>query len=212
MEEIHTTLNHFFSLKNLSKEQLSEIISSDQFLPIKEKMSKELKGIPIPHSFFEQMIEQLSELLHIDVRAILVSVWSKSEEFKKYLDGEEYSPEEILLLPLAEHSITSEHTPALKPFLDKIPLGEIKFHVYLELELKGAVVKIQNGKLMGGTIGTCEGKGSITCGDVHLLEKDTQPWSLPGSIELSDGIPIQGAVSDLNSILSKILETTEAVN
>jgi hypothetical protein len=203
------TLNHFLSIKDLSKKQLSEIVRSKEFKPVKDKMAKQLKGIPIPEKFFEEIFKQLGELLHIDVRAILLSVWAKSEEFGKFLNTEDYPPGEIALVPLAEHTITSEHSPSLKSFINKIPLGEMKFHVDIELALKGVILKIQDGKIMGGAIGSCAGKGSITYGDDHvLMQKESEPWELPGSIDLSDGIPIQEQLHDFQAILSKIINIT----
>ncbi len=204
------TLNQFFAIKDLPKEKLSEMAKSKQFSPIKEKMSKELKGIPIPEKFFEEIFKQLSDLLNIDIRAIILSVWSKSGEFQKYLDARNYSPDETVLVPLAEHTITSEHNPSLKSFLNKIPLGKMTFHINIELTLKGVIAKIQNGKLWGGSIGSCAGKGSITFGDKHILEKESQPILLPATIELHDGIPLQNTAEDLHSILSKIMGIAEA--
>lgn len=206
-----TTLNHFLSIKDLSKKQLSEIVKSKEFKPVKDKMTKQLKGIPVPKKFFEEIFNQLSELLNIDIRAILLSVWAKSEEFGKFLNTDDYPPGEIVLVPLAEHTITSEHDPSLKSFLNKIPLAEMKFHINVELALKGAILKIQDGKIMGGTIGSCAGKGSITYGDDHvLIEKESEPWELPGSIDLSSGIPIQEQLDDFQEILSKIIKLSGA--
>lgn len=206
----HTpTLNHFLSIKDLTKKRLSEIIKSEEFRPIRDKMAKQLKGIPVPEELFEEIFNQLSELLHIDIRAILLSVWGKSEDLRKFLDTDEYPPGEMVLLPLAEHTITSEHNPSLKSFIDKIPLGELTFHVNIEMALKAVIVKIQDGKIMGGTIGSCAGKGSITYGHDHvLLQKESEPWQLPGSIDLSSGIPIQEHLNDFQEILSKIIDLT----
>ena len=205
-----TTLNHFFSVKDLTSDKLSEIVKSEKFQSIKEKMAKEFKGIPVPENFFEEMLKHLNDLLNIDVRSILVGVWAKSDEFLLYIDPEQYPPDETILVPLAEHTLTSEHHPSLKSFVNKIPIGEITLHINLELTLKGVIVKIQNGKVIGAAIGSCTGKGSITYGDMHLIEKESQPWELPGSIELSEGIPIHEKLADFNSILSKIINLTEA--
>ena len=205
------TLNHFLSIKDLSKERLSEIIKSEEFKPVREKMTKHLKGIHVPEKFFEEVFKQLSEVLHIDIRALLLSVWGKSEEFGKFLNTENYPPDEIVLVPLAEHTVKSEHDPSLKSFVDQIPLGEIKFHVSVELVLKGVIIKIQDGKIMGGALGSCEGKGVITYGHDHvLIEKESEPWELPGSIDLSDGIPIQEHLHDFQDLLSKIITITGA--
>lgn len=204
------TLNQFFAIKDLPKKKLSEIVKSKEFNPIKKEMSKELKGIPIPEKFFEEILKQLSDLLDIDIRAILLSVWGKSEEFQKYLDAHNYPPDETVLVPLAEHTITSEHNPSLKSFIDKVPIGNMTFHINVELTLKGVIAKIQNGKLWGGSIGSCSGKGAITFGNEHILEKESQPISMPGSIDLSDGIPIHDTAEDLHSILSKIVGIAQA--
>lgn len=205
------TLNQFLSIKDLSKKQLSEIVKSKEFRPVRDKMKKQLKGLPVPEKFFEEILKQLSELLNIDIRAVLLSVWAKSEEFGKFLNTEDYPPGEIVLVPLAEHTITSEHAPSLKSFLNKIPLAEMTFHINIELALKGAILKIQDGKIMGGTLGSCAGKGSITYGeDQVLLQKESEPWQLPGSIDLSDGIPIQEHLNDFQGILSKIIKVSGA--
>lgn len=203
---MNTTVSQFLALGELSNEKLTGLANSPDLAPLREKMSKELKGMPIPESFFEEIVKQLSELLNIDVRAILLSVWSKSDEFQKYLDAQDYPPDETVLVPLAEHTIISEHNPSLKSFVNKIPLGKIAFHIYLELVIKGAVARIKDGRLMGGTIGSCTGKGSITFGDMYLLEKESQPFDLPGSIELAEGIAIKDATEGLDSILSRILQ------
>lgn len=204
------TLKHFFSIEHLTKERLSEIARSKEFHPIREKMKKAMKGVPVPAAFLEQMLKQLSDLLHIDIRAILVSAWSKSDEFLDYIDPDKYPPDEKILVPLVEHTITSEHSPSLKSFINQIPIGEIKFHVDLELVLKGVILKIQNGKIMEVTVGSCDGKGEVKVGDEILLERESSPWELPGSIDLGDGIPIQEKAHEFHSIISKIINIAEA--
>ena len=196
MDKTSATLNQFFSFKELSKERISEIAKSKEFSSLREKISKELKGLPVPDAFFEQMIKQVSELLNIDVGTILGSAWSKYEEFLEYRDQEKYPPEEIVLVPLAEHTIISEHAPCLRPQINKVSLGEIKFDISLELALKGVILKIQNGKIMEATLGSCEGKGSVKHGDFSILERQTEPFSVPGSLSLGEGLAIPGPRED----------------
>jgi len=206
------TLKHFFEIEHLTEERISEIARSKEFDPIRDKMKKAMKGVPMPASFMEQMLKQLSDLLHIDIRAILVSAWSNSDEFLAYIDSDKYPPDETILVPLVEHTIASEHSPSLKSFINQIPIGEIKFHVDIEFVLKGVILKIQNGKIMEVTVGSCDGKGEVKVGDEVLLERESSPWELPGSIDLGDGIPIQEQAHEFHSILSKIVKATEAVS
>lgn len=209
MEKITTTLSQFFPVKELSEDQLAVIATSPDFDTIKEKLVKELKGVPIPDSFFQQVVKQLSDLLNIDIRAILVSAWSRSEPFLQYFDSKKYPPDETFLVPLAEHSITSQHFPSLKLYLDKIALGSIKFNVDVELKVKGAILKIQNGKIMEATIASCEGDGMVKLGDTPLLEKKMGYVPMYGSIDFGEGIALGETVENVHKFMSAITGESE---
>ena len=212
MDNPATTLTQFFSLKELPNERFSEITKSKEFSSIKKRISDELKGIPVPDGFFELMLKQLSDLLNIDIRAILVSAWSQSGEFLEYLNTEKYHPDETILLPLTEHTVTSEHFPILRPSINNITLGEIKFDINLELMLKGAVVKIQDGKIIEFTIGSCKGKGAVKHEDFAILEKATEQLIMPGLIELGEGIPIKNTIEEVHNIMDTITQNLSKSN
>jgi hypothetical protein len=212
MQNNRTTLNHFFSTKEFIETRLNELEKSEQFKLLKENVSKTLKGVSLPAGFYKLMIKQVSDLLKINVQDILARGWSKYSEFLPYLNKDEYPPGKPAYVPLAKHTIISEHSPSLKPEINKISLGEIQFTIHLEFLLKGAVLKIEDGKIMEAKIGTCEGKGNVQYGDFTILEAKSQPVAFPGAIDFGEGIPIEKPGEEVSELLDEITREDEKTN
>ncbi|MFQ5652869.1 MAG: hypothetical protein ACE5IY_23315 [bacterium] len=192
MNRAVTTLDDFFAFNEAPIDKLTEMTRGPEFDAVKKEISKQVQGLPIPKSFFQQLMRHVNELLELDIWTILSEAWSRAEALQKYADKKAYPPDESSLLWLAEHTIVSEHTPSLKPSLNRIELGEIKFKVKLSLTLKGAILRIQNSRIMDCTLASCEAHGSLACGKTTLLKKATEPLTLPVVFDFVDGIPIGG--------------------
>jgi len=189
MSNSQITLNQFFSTeKKLSPEQLSPLESNKKVSSLKEKIWKEtkVKGPLV----LDLIIKKTAEILDIGILDIMVKAWNKYKILLKYLDKEKYPPDETFLVPLAEHTIKSEHRPSLEILINDQPAGKIEFSISISIMLKGIILKIQDGKIKGVTTGTCKGKGTLKCENIVILEKKTGSIPLPGSIDLGEGIPI----------------------
>ena len=156
-----TSLQKFFSLDKISREKIAKIARTKEFKALKEKLSEELPAVPITKSFLEMIIKQLCDLLKIDVYAVLLCAWNKSGDILKYSNSKRYPPKATFVVPLAEHTVTSEHKPSLQLTLNKMPLGEIELDVRLALHLKGVLLNIKKGRVMAITLGSCKGEGSV---------------------------------------------------
>lgn len=189
MNNLEITLNQFFSLKELSQSRLSTIESSEKMSLLKEKVSKEIKEIRWPVTFNE-IIRKVEDLLNISIPDIMVAAWNKYRMLLKYTDRGEYSSNETFLVPLAEHTIKSEHKPYIEILINDKSVGKIDFNINISLTLKGIILKIRDGKIQEIQTGSCKGKGTIKCENFVILEKETESISLPGSINLGEGIPI----------------------
>lgn len=189
MSNQHTTLNEFFSLKEVKKDQLSEIESKSKVATLKERIKEKAKEIDWPAAF-EAIIKKAEDLLDIEIPDIMIGAWKKYAELAKYTDAEEYPPDETYLVPLAEHTITSNHKPHIDILVNDHKLGSINFSIDLSLALKGFVLKIQAAKITEILTGSCQAKGSLKCEDFTLLEKQSEPLSLPVSIILKTPISI----------------------
>ncbi len=208
MKNSPASLNQLLGVKDIHDDRLTKLVESKAFEPVKESISKALKGVPLPENFFKKMMEQVSALLKIDTRAILLSSWGASKELLKYVNRDDYPPDEIVLLPLAEHTITSTHKPSLKPSIKNVPLTEIQFNVDLALTLKGVILKLQNGRIMELNIGSCEAKGAVKFKDFTIVEKDGEFPELLGSFDLGEGIPINKSAEKVHETLQTIADTT----
>ncbi len=192
MNQPPITLNHFFSFhgKELPQNSLSGIESNEKISSLKEAFSREAKGIKWSVAFRE-MIKKIEDLLNIGVPDIMVKAWNKYSLLLKYSDKKKYSPDETFLVPLAEHTIKSEHHPYLEILINNKPVGKMVFDINIALMLEGIILKIQDGKIKEILTGSCKGKGTIKHGDFVIFEKASGPISLPGTLDLGDGLPIK---------------------
>ncbi|MCZ6776037.1 MAG: hypothetical protein O7D34_06245, partial [Ignavibacteria bacterium] len=65
--------------------------------------------------------------------------------------------------------------------------------------LEGALLKIQDGKIKEITTGSCKGEGSVACEGYEIAKRELKSISLPGTIDLGEGV----AIPPLLSITSK---------
>ncbi len=186
MDSSEITLHQFFALK---EDALSTIESSKGMEALKEKIQKESTAIKWPVALNE-ITKKVGDLLNISVIDIMVKAWNKYRELLKYTDKEKYPPDVSVLVPLAEHTIKSEHKPYLEILINDKAVSRINFDINISVVLKGMILKIQDGKIKEIKTGSCKGKGNVKLEDFVIMEKETESISLPGSINLGEGIPI----------------------
>lgn len=63
------------------------------------------------------MAAESKDLLDLNVIDALVEAWKKYVEIKEYSDPKKYKPSEEILVPLATHTVKSEHNPYVPIFL-----------------------------------------------------------------------------------------------
>ncbi len=204
MAEGQITLNDFFSTDQVIDEQLDKLEKSEHFTTLKEKV---FKTVLLPAGMYKLLIRQVSDLLNINILEILAGGWGKYSEFLEYLDKEKYPPDETVYVPLIEHTITSNHSPSLQPVINEKSLGKIEFDVNLEFLLKGVILKIRDGKIMGAKIGTIEGKGDVQYDGFKLFEAKSQPIGFPATIDFKEGIPIIDPGEDASIMLDEVVQS-----
>lgn len=192
MNSSQITLKEFFALqdKDLKKDRLSKIESSEKLKPVKEKAQEQAKEIKW-FLLFKESIKKTNDLLNIVIsKDIMGKAWNQFRLLIKYLDKVKYSPDDTYLVTLVEHTIKSEHKPYLEIFIDDVLIGKITFNITVALTFKGLNLKIKNGKIIEIQTDSCIGKGSIKCENFPLFERKTAPFTLLGSIKLVENINI----------------------
>ena len=183
------TLSTFFNIQSNSLKWALNTTQSQEFALVKQQMAQQLTGVPLPQYFYEFLVTRLHKALDIDIGSILVWGWRKREEIIEYRDKEnplEGSHE----VELVKNTVVSKHSPTFRPIVNGLPLGKLKFDIVLKLTTNGGILIIRDGRVMEVRTGTCIGSGSIEYAGVAFIEKETAPFSLPGSITFKQGILI----------------------
>jgi hypothetical protein len=200
------TLSEFLNIKELGAAKVEELLNSEQFQNLKQKIGQEKEAVNLPGSFYKDllklMLNKLDNLLNIDIiRDIFAKNWSKHRDLLKYLDLEKYPPEIPFVFALAKHSLTTEHTPAIEPSLAGKPLGKLEFKVEVEFVIKGVILEVCNAKIMKICLSNLEGTGTLSFAGLSFLETE-RSIELPGVFDLEEGVPIEAASEQADSALA----------
>lgn len=188
-------LSQFFNVKGQAAKKAAKLVKSKQFQAIKEKIADKAGQVSLPSSFYENimmlMLEKLDELLDIDIaKDIFGTAWSKHQSLLEYRDSEKYPPEQTFLVSLAEHSMKTEHAPVLEPSISGKSLGKLEFQIEANFNIKGAVLEVQDAKILKIRLAAIEGTGTIAFMGITFFEKETE-IKLPGILDLGEGIVIR---------------------
>ena len=153
---------------------------------IKQGIIDDFKGINWTASM-PGIAPKIDELFDIEIPGVFVTAWNKASEIQKAREESRHSPEEILYVELAEHSITSEHRPYVEMRIkNTMPMKIVELTVKLTMTLKGIQLKLQQGEITEIGTGVCHAKGTIEYKGVVLKEEILKTITLPGVIRLTD--------------------------
>lgn len=162
-------------------------LRSDEWKEFQARIKKEVKGIRWTTAM-PDLAQKVCELLDIKIPNILVGAWKKAKELQAVLEKTRSTPDEVVYLELAEHSINSEHKPSIDVRIKGMTVKRIELPVQLAFKLRGFVLKIQNGGIKEMQTGHCEVKGTIKYGTLTIAEKKLEAIRLPFSIPIPSSI------------------------
>ena len=178
--------------------------SDDRWQAFQEKVSKEVKGIKWTATI-PDLAPKVCELLDIKIPNVLTAAWKKVADIQAVMEKSQKTPDETIYLELAQHTINSEHKPSIDVKIKGATVKKIELLIQLGFNLKGFLLKIQNGAITEMQTGQCEAKGSIKYGGLTIAEKKLEPIKLPFSIP----IPTEFPIPDLEAEQEKVLEAEE---
>jgi hypothetical protein len=178
MADPTVTLRNVFALPEADAPERS----SAEWKTFQDKLTEEVKGIKTPA--MPDVVAKVGELLDIPIPDIFLASWKKANALQTILDESRKEPETAMQLELAEHTINSQHHPSIEVRIQNTAVKKIEFTVRLAFNLKGFVLKIQNGAIKEMKTGACEVKGTIEYQGLIIAEKKLAPIHLPGTIPL----------------------------
>jgi len=182
------TLSTFFATDRHTAKQVKAAQTTPAFAKMKDQLAKSENGMS--GKMAGMMIDRISDLLQVDIADILTNAWCTVQELVKYSDPQSNPKDNPAFVHLSEHKITSIHHPQFKPTWNGKSLATIRFDVYIELDLKGVILTISNGRIVEATIGSCLGSGSIGYSGLSLFEKQSKNIPFPTKISFGKGIPL----------------------
>jgi hypothetical protein len=171
----------------MSREALSERL--DQAISVDGKAKA--WTAPVRRLVVEEVTGRFGELLDIRLSDILAGAWCKYRSLRKYADPQQYPPEESVVVPLADHDIESDHAPFIEVVINDTPVLKLTFSVDLALHVESAVLRIQNARIREIRPGEVNVTGTIAYGPAVIAERKSSTLTLPGSIDLGEGIAIR---------------------
>ena len=147
-----------------------------------EKIGNEVKSIKT--AAMPDLAAKIGELLDVPLPGIFLTSWKKTNVLNDLLAESQKTPEEVLNLELGEHTINSQHRPHIEVRVQNTTIKRIEFTLRLVFNLKGFVLKVQNGAITEMVPGICEVRGTLDYQGLTIAEKKLAPVTLPGSIPL----------------------------
>ena len=190
MSSTRVTVGGLFGVgpEGLSSDQIPDAALTQVYAQMQEQMQD--KAGAAWKMVQGNMDQHLARLLDIDVVRLLVDGWNKARELRKYRDEAAYPPDEVIVVALSKHKLESQHKPHLELVVADRPVGRLHFQIDLALNIDGAQLTIQGGRIMRIATGKTSGTGTIRCEGVIVGQKEAKLGALPGRIDLGSGIPI----------------------
>ena len=153
---------------------------SNQWQEFQSRLGREIKTIkwlaPMP-----DLVSKVGELFNVELPDLLVLSWKKARQLQEALEESRRLPEQVIVLDLAEHAITSEYHPYIEIRIAGMPLPKkIEFQVQIVTRLKGINLKIQAGSITEIQAGSCDFEGKVKYQDLTLADKRLGPIELVG--------------------------------
>jgi hypothetical protein len=178
VDEPAPTLGQVFSLPEKEGDP-----SDDRWQAFQDKVNSEVKKIKWTATM-PDLAPKVCELLNIKIPDVLITAWKKVKDIQAIMEKSKKTPDETVYLELAQHTIKSEHKPSIDVKIKGATVKKIEMVIQLGFDLKGFLLKIQNGAIKEVQTGQCEAKGTIKYGGLTVAERKLQPLKLPFSIPI----------------------------
>lgn len=136
--------------------------------------------LPAGQGLAQAIESALDQAFDVSLADILIASWEQADALTSALTSG--AADEVVVLPLLDHTVASTHSPTIDLFCGAKRLAELPLEIELNLKLAGVALELKGGKVVGVRSGDISGHGACTVGGVALCEKETAPMALPGRL------------------------------
>lgn len=155
-----------------------------------ETRKKTDRNAPGTETLNDSLKKALMGALDIALDDILGQAWSGWTELREYADPEQTAPEDINVVSVGNHTVTSAHKPSVGVYVHGVRVHSFDFEVAAQFEVQGVNLQVQGGNITQIEMGKLMMGGSIALGDRTILEKTLAEIPIPGVMRLSKPMPI----------------------
>lgn len=168
---------------SLSEPLAASLESGEDAEEIKAALAKAVPGLPLG-PVLDGISQQLQQALDVPVWSILTGAWDRSRELRAAIRKTRDSSASAVV-PLLDHTITSEHRPYVDVVVNDAPVARLVFPLKLAFQIDGLVLRIAGGRMTDVMSGAVKLKATLKFADFVLLEKAVGPIAIPGAIALA---------------------------
>lgn len=177
------TIWSFFSGESgLIGQRLSSLQSDKKLVKIQASLGPKVQGALLS-SLKRNIEEGLQDVLSISLTDVIGSTWKHYKEIQNHLDPKSESANEVVLYPVAEHSISISREPKVEILLNGSKVGSIELKLELSIAFDMAILRIQNAKIREIELGSAVGEGTLSCGPATLVEVKSKEIEFPSLIQ-----------------------------
>ena len=124
----------------------------------------------------------MDDMLSIDLGGILQRSWKKLKALDAAIQATAKDPAAVSFVPLLDHKVTAKHQPYVDLTYGTAVLGRLQFEISLNLQLRGVVLEIRQGRVAGVRSGHCQGEGVFSFGGEPILKHASKELKLGGRL------------------------------
>ena len=118
---------------------------SNQWQEFQNRLGREINTIKWPVAM-PDLASKIVELFNVELPELFVSSWKKAKELQEALEESGKSPDEVIVLNLADHEMTNEYHPYVEIRIAGMPSPKkIEFKVQIVTALQGINLRSRPG-------------------------------------------------------------------
>ena len=169
--------------RTLSEKLAKTLDASEEAAEIKAALAKAVPGLPLG-PIVEGVSKALENALDVPISSVLGSAWNRARELRAAIVQTRDSDTAAVLVPLLDHTITSEHRPYVDVTVNGAAIARLVFPLTLALHVEGAVVRVTKGRITDVMAGQLTVKATLRFAEFVLFEQALSPIAIPGALPL----------------------------
>ena len=167
----------------LSEKLAKTLDASEEAAEIKAALTKAVPGLPLG-PIVEGVSKALQDALDVPISSLLGSAWNRARELRAAILRTRDSDKAAVLVPLLDHTITSEHRPYVDVMVNGAAIARLVFPLKVALHVEGAVLRVAKGRMTDVMAGQLTIKATLKFAEFVLFEKALSPIPIPGALPL----------------------------